>query len=97
MSGSPDQRTLFLHHDPDEEILKERYKLTLKSVVRWYDIIDSYIQDDNNNPVYLLIESIKLLSLADYIYLMLGWENGRGCRIEKQVADTYNIPILEEV
>ena len=81
----------------DEEILKERYELALKLRVKGYDIIDSYIEEDNDNPVYLLGESIKLLSLADYIYLMPGWENGRGCRIEKQVADTYNIPILEEV
>ena len=81
----------------DEEIFKERYDLTLKLKVRGYDIIDSYIQEDNNNPIYLLGESIKLLSLADYIYLMPDWEKGRGCRIEKQVADTYNIPILKEV
>lgn len=81
----------------DEEIEKERYEITIKLKVRGYEIIDSYIEEDTDNPVYLLGESIKLLSTADFIYLMPGWENGRGCRIEKLVADTYNIPILKEV
>lgn len=81
----------------DKEIKREREEITIRLRLRGYDIIDSFIEDDTNNPVYLLGESIKLLSTADYIYLMPGWENGRGCRIEKQVADAYNIPILEEV
>lgn len=81
----------------DEEVIKERYEITVKLRLKGYDVIDSYITEDNNNPVYLLGESIKLLSLADYIYLMPGWENGRGCKIEKQVADSYAIPTLKEV
>ena len=81
----------------DDEIKKERDEISLKLKVRGYEIIDSFIDEDIDNPIYLLGESIKLLSTADFIYLLPGWENGRGCRIEKLVADTYNIPILEEV
>lgn len=81
----------------DEEIKKERYEIEIRLRVKGYELIDSYIDEDTDNPVYLLGESIKLLSTADYIYLMPGWENGRGCRIEKLVADSYNIPILKEV
>ena len=80
----------------NEEIILERSLLVSKLENKGYQVIDSVLNIDAN-PVYLLGKSIELLSEADFIYLMPGWENGRGCRIEKLVADNYEIPILEEV
>lgn len=80
----------------NEEIILERSLLVSKLENKGYQVIDSVLNIDAN-PVYLLGKSIELLSEANFIYLMPGWENGRGCRIEKLVADNYEIPILEEV
>lgn len=80
----------------NKEIYNERKHLIDKLNKNGYEVIDSVIEDEVNNPVYLLGESIKLLSEADYIYMMDGWDNGRGCRIEKLVADSYNIPVLDK-
>ena len=39
-------------------------------------------------------KEIKLLSTADLVYLAKGWENARGCNIERTVAFEYGIPIM---
>lgn len=80
----------------NEEIIKERSSLVSFLNNNGYEVIDSIIEDDINNPVYLLGESIKLLSNADYIYMMEGWDNSRGCKIEKLIADSYNIKQLNK-
>lgn len=80
----------------NEQIQSERVELISKLNNAGYEVIDSIIEDDVNNPIWLLGESIKLLSEADYIYTMSGWEGSRGCIIEKAVACFYNIPSLDE-
>ena len=79
----------------NEQIHSERVELISKLNNAGYDVIDSVINSNNDNPVWLLGESIKLLSEADYIYTMSGWESSRGCIIEKAVACFYNIPSLD--
>lgn len=80
----------------DEEIKTERQKIERELRTYGYDIVNSFISEDApdgvNVPVYYLGRSIELLSYADYIYLVEGWEAGRGCRIEREVAKEYNIP-----
>ena len=80
----------------NEEIINERSSLVSFLNSKGYEIIDSIIEDDINNPIWLLGESIKLLSEADYIYMMDNWENSRGCKIEKLIADSYNIKQLKK-
>lgn len=95
-----------------EEIIKERYKTiawiyedlakatsTLKEVEK-VNIIDSYFggsEDVKNAPVWCLGESIKLMSNADYVVFCNGWEDARGCRIERAVANEYGIPCVNVV
>lgn len=83
----------------DEEILKKReyYKNIIKEKIN-DDIclIDSILKNvDKNHPVYYLGESIKLLSDADIVCFAKGWENTRGCLIERLVAEKYNFKILD--
>lgn len=40
-------------------------------------------------------EDIRMLTHADAIYLLDGWEQSRGATIEKQIADVLQIPIFE--
>lgn len=62
------------------------------------DVIDSYIKDAPHyvKPLWLLGESLKLLSTADVVYFAEGWEAMRGCRIEHLCAQEYGIEILEK-
>lgn len=95
-----------------EEIIKERYKTiawiyedlakatyTLKDVDK-VNIIDSYFDDSKNaknSLVWHLGESIKLMSDADYVVFCNGWEDARGCRIERTIANEYGIPCVDVV
>lgn len=95
-----------------EEIIKERYRTiawiyedlakatyTLKDVDK-VNIIDSYFDDSKdvkNAPVRHLGESIKLMSDADYVVFCNGWEDARGCRIERTIANEYGIPCVDVV
>ncbi len=95
-----------------EEIIKERYKAiawvyedlakatsTLKEVEK-VNIIDSYFdvcENVKNVPVWCLGESIKLMSNADYVVFCNGWEDARGCRIERTIANEYGIPCVDVV
>lgn len=80
----------------NEQIHSERIELISKLNNAGYEVIDSIIEDDVDNPIWLLGESIKLLSEADYIYLMNDWNKSRGCMIERLVAEYYNIPLLNK-
>ena len=54
------------------------------------------IFENNEDPVYALGESIKLMANADYAYFMKGWNKARGCIIEHEVCERYGIPIIME-
>ena len=80
----------------DEEVLDER-KAVERQLREWgYEPIESYVEEDAPEgvciPVWYLARSIEKLSEADYIYLIDGWEKGRGCKIERDIAEAYGIP-----
>lgn len=43
------------------------------------------------NPIAALAEGVRRLSYCDAILLDTGWEDARGCRIEKAVAEEYGL------
>lgn len=47
----------------------------------------------NANRLWWLGRAIQILDECDIIYMCKGWENARGCKIERQVAIEYNIGI----
>ena len=57
------------------------------------EVIDSFFKDapTEAKPLWYLGESIKLMSAADVVYFAKGWEDARGCLIEKECADGYGI------
>lgn len=63
-------------------------------------IIESFIPamyyDANNNPIVGLGTCIGLMGDADLVYMCKGWEESRGCSIERRVAIDYDIPIIYE-
>lgn len=60
------------------------------------EFIDSIIPDhDKRTPLENLGESIKLMDKADAVFFTKGWEEARGCKIERAIAEAYDIPIYE--
>lgn len=84
----------------EEEILNERLEVLnkLKKDLKTDNIaiIDSYFEEDEPKStihigVYHLGKSLELLSTADVAYFCKGWQHARGCLIEKEVCQAYNI------
>ena len=88
-----------------EDVIKMREAARNKLQVRFPDeeisIIDSFIPamyfDKNNNPIVGLGTCITLMGNADLVYICKGWEESRGCSIERRVAICYEIPIIYEL
>lgn len=61
-----------------------------------YDLIDSFFENApvDTKPLWYLGESLKLLSAADLVIFVPGWQDARGCRIEKICAEEYGIPFI---
>ena len=71
-----------------EEVIKFLKRNDMKEIPSIIEI--------NEDPLYALGESIKLLANADYAYFMKGWNKARGCIIEHEVCERYGIPIIME-
>ena len=82
----------------EKEILDQRQQIVdyIQSKYKNTKIIDSYVQTapDEVNPVFFLGLSMQFLSQADLVVFAKGWEDARGCRIEQQVCEEYNIPSI---
>ena len=83
----------------EKEILDQRKKIEeyIKANVNYdVEILDSYVESapDECNPVFFLGLSLQFLSQADLVVFAKGWEDARGCRIEQQVCEEYNIPSI---
>lgn len=67
------------------------------------EFIESYIEENpdinfrfkSREPIWYLAQSLILLADADYIYFVNGWQTARGCKVERLVAEEYDIPIIE--
>ena len=82
-----------------EQVMEERHELVElmgSSVEEPVIIIDSVFKDFNpgTHPLIYLAESIRLLSEADVLFMMPGWEKANGCVIERECALRYDIPIM---
>lgn len=60
------------------------------------EFIDSFLDDvpQGASPLWLLGESIKLLSFADIAVFAYGFESARGCKLEFECANKYGIRCL---
>ena len=58
------------------------------------EFIDSFIEDSNEKPLYLLGKALEKLSTADVCVFVEGWKMSRGCRIEHECCVRYSIPII---
>lgn len=87
----------------NDEILKERENI--KTIATNYIhfvygkknkiiFIDSFQKDKKGKPLYLLGESLKMLSEADMAFFPVNYEEYRGCNIEYKCAKEYGISVV---
>ena len=62
------------------------------------EVIESFFEGApaEAKPLWFLGKSIELLSQADVVYFVKGWDKARGCKIEHQCAVAYNIKRIED-
>lgn len=80
----------------DEEILAVRKQAIEKAselVGEPVEVIDSFFQSApvGAKPLWFLGKSLELLADADVAYFAPGWNNARGCIIERDCAIAYGI------
>lgn len=85
----------------DEEILAEREAALIKAsreLRQPVTPVDSFFAEApvEAKPLWYLGKSLMLLAEADVVYFVKGWQEARGCRVERLCAEQYQIPILEE-
>lgn len=85
----------------NEEIKAERERAieaAEKKIGESVEAIDSFFENAPHDakPLWFLAKSLELLSNADVAYFVHGWNEYRGCRIERQAALQYGIPTITE-
>ena len=77
-----------------EEIEQDRIyiKKMLESV--GIETVNNIFDFENKSPIYYLAKSLELMSDADLVVFLPGWDNSRGCMIEFRVAKEYGKPIF---
>lgn len=60
------------------------------------EVIDSFFENApaQAKPLWYLGKSIELLSTADVVHFCEGWENARGCKIERTCAEEYCLQMV---
>jgi hypothetical protein len=81
-----------------EEIEKTRKEVEQELHSKGYTILNSYFaeefdKDIKNKHVWFLAKSLEVMSKADLVYFCKGWEEARGCKIEHEVAEKYELEI----
>ncbi len=85
-----------------EEIANDRNRAIAFLEGQGYEVLNTLFTDDyynverKNKPLMFLAKSLDNMCDADVAYFVKGWEKARGCRIERMVAESYGIPIIDE-
>lgn len=87
----------------EEEILAVRaqaIQVAERALGEEVEAIDSFFRGVQGDPeamraLWCLGESIKLMAKADVAYFAKGWEEARGCRIERECAEEYGITVIK--
>lgn len=85
----------------DDEIVATRDLAVAKLRQMGYEVVDTYFKDGLavphkvvNEPLYYLSQSLAKMACCDAVFLCEGWENARGCRVERAAAVAYDLEII---
>lgn len=82
----------------NEEIEQERKELIDTLTEQGYEVLNTLLTEKDvikDDPICYLAKSIELMSNADVVFCMRGWEEARGCKVEHLVAKEYGKEIIE--
>lgn len=84
-----------------DQIKRERENTIEKIKNMHMEFVDNIIEttadpDIYYHPVlYYIAESIDIIATCDAVYFMPGWQESRGCVIERQICEAYGVKILD--
>ena len=91
----------------EKQVLSTRNK-AIYEIIKLYgrdvEILNSYFVNDYRTQIentmqvkrwdiFWLSQSLEIMSNADLIWMCNGWQNSKGCNIERNCAKLYGIPI----
>ena len=76
-----------------DETLKE-YEIVLPVDMEFFD--DEGYHGEDKPLSYYLSKDVELVLESDAIYSCLGWEESKGCNVERTVAKIYNLELFSE-
>ena len=83
-----------------QELINERNSIISQCKMYFTDdayYLDTIFDGENYNysdPLYYLGKSISAMSDADVAVFARGWREAKGCLIEYECAEKYNVPIF---
>ena len=77
-----------------ERVQNEYFEAVSEALNEEVELIPSYLEQALS-PLETLAESLKLMATADYAAFVDGWENARGCKVERLCAKEYGIEIID--
>ena len=87
--------------DQLERARAERDWLRGKLERRGYEVVNTYFKDGLavppkvvNVPLHYLSQSLGKMAECDAVYLCDGWENARGCKVERAAAVAYDLELI---
>lgn len=92
MAGMTDEEIkdkLLVHKMNLERLMSTKFELINTCITEMPD-------DGINHGVWYLGKSITLMSQADLVYFVDGWNESRGCRLEHLIAEDYGVECVYE-
>lgn len=85
----------------DSDVRKRMKELTKEFDKLHIEVVDSFLTDEVKNSyhpgVYYLGRTLmKFMHNVDAVYFDEGWQDARGCRIERKICEEYGIKILDQ-
>ena len=85
----------------EKQIEEERAKAVAELEKRGYEVVNTYFKDGLtvppkvvNVPLYYMSQSLAKMACCDAVFLCEGWENARGCKVERAAAVAYDLEII---
>ena len=83
-----------------EQINAEREAVVKQLEAEGNTVLDTVFADSpeeaQNKPVWYFSQAIAAMSEVDAMYFMEGWQDARGCKLEHQIAEAYDVKIIAD-
>ncbi len=82
-----------------EEIERNRAEAVKRLEAEGHEIVDSIVTDeppaDSNAALHCLGKSFQIMATCDAVLFLEGWEQARGCRMERAACEAYGVQVME--